>query len=292
MGILDDLKANFRQGNVLIRLIYINVGLFILFSLTSSVLMIFKLPTLEGITSYLFAFPSNIHVLVYKPWTIITYMFMHADIWHILFNMLWLYWFGQIFLQYLSHKQLLSVYLLGGFSGAALYFLAYNLLPAFDIARWGSEMVGASAAIMAIVISISLIMPNYAINLLFFGAVKLKYIAIFSIVIDAISIQSGNAGGHIAHLGGAFFGYLFALRYHKGKDITKSFSNFLDKFFGLFKSRKRMKVSYKRPVDDLDYNKSKVDKQKEIDRILDKIAKGGYESLSKSEKDFLFKASK
>lgn len=292
MGIVDDLKNNFKQGSIVLKLIYINVSVFVVLNLANLLYFLFTKGSLEPYFEYFLAYPSNIVNFLYKPWTIITYMFMHGGIFHILFNLLWLYWFGQIFLQYLNQRQLLSVYILGGFSGALLYTLAYNLLPAFDLERFGSTMVGASAAIMAVVIGISAIVPDYRINLLFLGPVRLKYIAIFTIIIDVISIQYSNAGGHIAHLGGAVFGYVFAIRWHRGKDISAGFSNFLDKFFSLFRRRKKMKVTYKKPANDFDYNKSKADQQKEIDRILDKIAKGGYQSLSKDEKDFLFKAGK
>lgn len=292
MGIINEIKGKFKQGNVLIKLIYINAGVFIVLNLINLFFYLFSKSSLDTLFSNWFAFPSNFYIFLHKPWTLVTYMFMHADIWHILFNLLWLYWFGQIFLQYLSHKKLLSVYILGGFAGALLYALAYNLFPAFNFERFGSSMVGASAAIMAIVIAISAIVPNYSINIILFGSVKLKYIAIFTIIIDAISIQYSNAGGHIAHLGGAFFGYSFAVWHNKGKDITLWFSKILDALDNIFKRKPKMKIGYKKPTDDKEYNRIKVDQQKEIDRILDKIAKGGYNSLSKEEKDFLFKSSK
>jgi membrane associated rhomboid family serine protease len=293
MGIIDDLKNNFKKGNVLIRLIYINVGVFIILNVINLIVYLIAHDSLKLFFINWLAFPSNFFIFLHKPWTIVSYMFVHSfdDIWHILFNLLWLYWFGQIFLQYLNQKQLLSLYILGGFAGALLYSLAYNLFPAFNFERFGSSMVGASAAIMAIVIAISAIVPNYSLNLLLFGTVKLKYIAIFTIAIDVISIQYSNAGGHIAHLGGALFGYIFAINYNKGKDITSGFSKFLDFIFNIFNRKSRMKVSYKRTTDDKEYNKMKIDQQKEIDRILDKIAKGGYNSLTKEEKDFLFKSS-
>lgn len=292
MGIVDDLKANFKQGNVLIRLIYINIGVFVLLNLVNLFFYLFAKSSLNDVFNALFAFPSNFLLFAIKPWTIITYMFVHADIWHILFNLLWLYWFGQIFLQYLTQKQLVGVYFLGGIAGALLYAVAYNFFPAFHLERFGSTLVGASAAIMAVVFAVSTLAPNFKINLLLFGAVKLKYIAIVTIVIDAISVQYSNAGGHLAHLGGALFGYIFAVNYSKGRDLTKGFSALIDWFTMLFKPRKRMKVTYKRPVDDYEYNRTKVEQQKEVDRILDKIAKGGYQSLSREEKDFLFKSSK
>jgi len=291
MGIFDELKNNFKHGNTLTKLIYVNIGVFIFIELIKLFFKIFYPISFNLTYSSWLAFSSNSFEFITHPWTLLTYQFIHADIWHIFFNLLWLYWFGQIFLEYLDQKKLLSVYLLGGFSGAILYFAVYNLIMRLNLVSIYSSMVGASAAIMSIVIAISVIVPNYKVNLFLIGPVQLKYIAIVTIFIDLISIQDGNAGGHISHLGGALFGYIFAIQYKKGIDISKRFTLFLDKLFSLFKFKKKMKVSYKRPVDDYDYNKMKVDQQKEIDRILDKIAKGGYESLSKQEKDFLFRSS-
>ena len=289
MNIWDEIKESFKEGSALTRLIYINLGLFLIIRITN--VFYFLAGTPFPFLDWL-ALPADFSKLASRPWTLVTYMFLHFDFLHILFNLLWLYWFGQIFLQYLSHKQLLGLYILGGIAGALLYSLAYNLFPAFNLERFGSTMVGASAAIMAIVIAIAAIAPNYTLNLLLLGPVKLKYIAIFTIIIDAISIQNSNAGGHIAHLGGAFMGYIFAVQYKKGKDITSGLNKLLDFLSALFKRKPKMKVSYKKPSDDKEYNKIKIDQQKEIDRILDKIAKGGYNSLSKEEKDFLFRSSK
>jgi membrane associated rhomboid family serine protease len=291
MGILDDLKSNFKQGNTLIKLIYINIGIFVVVQLIIVLLKLYPGIDIEGWFNYWLAFPSNFVEFIHKPWTIITYMFMHADIWHILFNLLWLYWFGQIFLQYLDQRKMLGVYLLGGICGAVLYALVFNISPTFEYVKYGSNMVGASAAIMAVVISISVITPNYSVQLFLIGPVKLKYIALVTVVIDLISIQSSNAGGHIAHIGGAIFGYLYAVQYQKGKDISGKFIAFLERILSLLKWRKRMRVTYKRPLDDMEYNRNKIDQQKEIDRILDKIAKGGYGSLTREEKEFLFRSS-
>ncbi len=292
MEIFDEIKFKFKHGNNLIRLIYINIGIFIIVKVINLVYFLFTQIYLDEFFSYWLAFPSNLHSFISKPWTIITYMFMHASLWHILFNLLWLYWFGQIFLEYLDQKRLLSIYLLGGFVGAFTFAAAYNLFPAFSVLANGASLVGASAAIMAVVIAISVIVPNYTLNLMFFGPVKLKYIAIVTIVIDIISIPYSNAGGYISHIGGAFTGYLFAVNYKKGKDISKGFSAFLDLLFNLFHFKKKMKVTYRKPVSDFDYNKQKANDQKEIDRILDKIAKGGYDSLTKQEKEYLFHSSK
>ncbi|HOT15647.1 MAG TPA: rhomboid family intramembrane serine protease [Bacteroidales bacterium] len=289
MDIIEDLKRQYKYGGTLIKLIYINVAVFIAISIVS--LITYLVRGVGYDISDFFAFPSNMHLFLLKPWTIFTYMFIHAGIWHILFNLLWLYWFGQIFLQYLTQKQLLFVYISGGIVGALLYALAYNISPAFDMERFGSSLVGASGAIMAIVIAISAIVPDYSINLLLFGKVKLKYIALFTIILDILSIQSSNAGGHIAHLGGALWGYIYAVRYRSGKDFSKVFITFFSKITGVFKRRPKMKVSYKKPSDDKEYLKTKAEMQKETDRILDKIAKGGYGSLTNDEKDFLFRQS-
>ncbi|NJO89021.1 MAG: rhomboid family intramembrane serine protease, partial [Chloroflexia bacterium] len=245
--------------------------------------------------------------LLYKPWTLITYMFLHYDFMHILFNMLWLFWFGQLFIQFIIPKRMLSVYLLGGLSGAILYITAFNLIPAFQPSVPVSIALGASASVYAIVIAVCAYIPDYSIGLLLIGRVKLKYIAIVVVVIDLLSISGGNAGGHIAHLGGALFGYLFAVRLKKGKDITKGFSATMDWLFSMFKSRPKMRVasskyrtsqrpssgaSDTRAKSDMQYNKNRKATQAEIDRILDKISKNGYDSLTKEEKDTLFDMSK
>jgi len=207
--------------------------------------------------------------------------------------MLMLFWFGRIFMQYLTAKQLMSTYILGGLAGAVLYILFVNGCPGLR-EHLGSSMLGASAAIMAIVIAISFYVPDYTLYMLFIGPVRLKYIALAFIIIDILMIASYNAGGHIAHLGGALYGYWFISRFRKGHDIGNWLNVFLDRIAGLFKRRPHLNVTYRKtapPKTDEEYNRSKVEQQKEIDRILDKIAKGGYESLTKKEKEILFKMS-
>ncbi|MCX7986853.1 MAG: rhomboid family intramembrane serine protease [Bacteroidales bacterium] len=293
MGIIDDIKYNIRIGNVLMRLIYLNVGLFILVNLLSLLASIFGFKeTWDLWSTRLLYMPSNLHELITHPWTIVTYMFMHADIWHILFNMLWLYWLGQIFLIYLNSRQLITVYLMGGLVGGAIYLLLYNLFPSFQFFQYGSYLVGASASVMAIVFAIATVAPEYVVHLFLIGPVRLKYIALFTLIIDLISIQSTNAGGHIAHLGGAMLGYFFGLKIRKGSDITSWFSNIFFKKPVFFRRRKKINLMYRRPLSDYEYNQQKVEIQKEIDRILDKIAQSGYDSLTKKEKDFLFRAGK
>jgi membrane associated rhomboid family serine protease len=219
-------------------------------------------------------------------------MFYHEEVMHILFNLLWLFWFGKIFLEYLDEKKLVSLYILGGLSGASLFILFFNIFPVFQ-SQIGAPMLGASASIMAIVFAISFYVPNYELNLFLFGRIKLKYIAIAMVIIDIVMMRHENAGGHIAHLGGALYGYFYIVQYRRGKNIARGYDTIGESIRGLFKPKKKMNVSYRRrTADEYEYNKSKLDKQKEIDRILDKIAKGGYDNLSKEEKDFLFRSSK
>ncbi len=242
------------------------------------------------------ALPADPGMILKRPWTIISYMFLHYDFLHILFNMLWLYWFGKIFLEYLNPKKLISVYLIGGLAGGLFYVLAFNFFPAFQETVTQSVALGASAAVLAIVMAISFYVPDYTMNLMFFGQVKLKYIALVTVAIDLLSIRSGNAGGHIAHLGGAFFGFIYATQLRQGKDLAKGFNRLMDNLFSLFKKRSKMKVKYSspksRPETDMDYNGRKAAEQRTIDQILEKISRNGYEGLSKEEKEILFKSSK
>jgi len=289
MNITEEIKQSFKYGSMLTKIIYINLAVFVIVRLLEVVYLLFNIGEASQFPLLLWlAVPADLNELLYKPWTVFTYMFLHHDFLHILFNLLWFYWFGKIFLQYLTEKQLLSVYILGGISGAVLYILAFNLFPLFEPYLQNSIALGASAAVLAIVVSISFYVPNYTLNLMFIGPVKLKYIALISIVIDVLSIAGANAGGHIAHLGGAIFGYLFISQYKTGKELSVDFDKFFKNIGAFFKPKPKIKVTYKKPKTDFEYNAEKAKKQEEIDRILDKIAKAGYESLSKQEKEILF----
>jgi hypothetical protein len=218
-------------------------------------------------------------------------MFMHKDIWHILFNMLWLYWFGKIFLEYLDQRKLVAVYLLGGLSGAVLYIFSFNIFPAFEGVVADSVAIGASASVMAIVIAIAAYVPDYTVQLFLFGRVKIKYMALAIFVFTSIMDFSVNSGGKLAHIGGAFFGYFYTLNLRQGKDMGRGFNKILDFFVTLFKPRKKMKVTHKKAANEYEYNKTKAEHQARINKILDKISKGGYDSLTKEEKETLFKES-
>lgn len=289
MNILDRLKELYRKGSILIKLIYINIAVFLAVKIIGVIYFFLSINNPDFMIVNWLAVPANLNELMIKPWTIITYMFLHNEIIHILFNMLWLFWFGQIFLQYLAPKKLLSVYILGGLSGAFLYIAAFNLFPVFDNILPVASALGASASIMAIFIAISLYVPDYTINLLLIGPVKLKYISLFVIVLDILSIPSSNSGGHIAHLGGAIFGLVYIMQYKKGKNITKGFDGFMDGLLGLFKKKRKIRVTHKKPADDFEYNRNKAKEQQEIDRILEKIKTHGYDKLTKPEKEKLFK---
>jgi membrane associated rhomboid family serine protease len=229
MGIKEEIHQSFKEGTVLTKLIYVNIGIFVLFN-TINVLF-FLLTTNNDFSIFnWFSVPADIKILIFRPWTLISYMFLHENFLHILFNMLWLFWFGKIFLQFIDEKKLLSVYILGGISGAIFYITVFYAFPRFHDIIPISFALGASASVVAIVVAISFYVPNYELNLMFIGKVKLKYIALVSIIIDIMSIATSNAGGHLAHLGGAIFGYLFVIRLKNNPKLLNKFSNFIYSF--------------------------------------------------------------
>jgi len=296
MSVIEEIKVSFRKGTTLHKLIYLNLGLFLAVQIVRIILFLSNAYDLfPGFLNYL-AVPANLEVLARRPWTLVSYMFLHVDFIHILFNLLWLYWFGTVFLQELGLKKLLSTYLLGGLAGGILYVISYNLFPVFEGVRNESIALGASASVMAVVVAAATYQPDRRMHLILIGPVKIVYIALIMFILTSMVDFSVNTGGKIAHIGGALTGFLFAYYYRRGKDITKGFDRFMDSVATWFKpGKERLKVTYKRsdqqrrPADDLEYNKQKVEEQKEIDRILDKISKAGYDSLSAREKEMLFK---
>ena len=279
-GIVQEIVDTYKKGGTLTKLIFINTAVFVICGIVS---LFFS-----NIMLWL-SMPSDLPDLILKPWTLITYNFYHKELFHFIFNVLNLYWFGRIFLVYFNNKKLLAVYLVGGIIGGLAYFAAYNIFPSVF---HPAILMGASASIMAIIIATAVYAPDFRIYMLFLGEVKLKWIGLASFIISVILINSVNPGGNIAHVGGAIFGYLWVIQYKRGREVTSGFSRFLSSFGSLFKRRK-MTVTYKRPpTDELEYNRKKNTEQQEIDRILDKISKGGYDNLTKSEKDTLFDLSK
>lgn len=297
--IITDLKQAFKRGNIVIRFVFINVGVFVVTSLSTVVFVLFNKDVAPALR--LFELPASVARFLYQPWSLITYMFMHADILHILFNMLWLYWFGTMFLYFFTSRHLRSVYVFGGLCGGLLYMLSYNIFPYFSGLAGHSFMVGASASILAIVTATAYREPNYPIRLLLIGTIRLKYLALFVVLLDLLFLTSSNAGGHISHLGGALAGLWFAVSLSKGTDITAWINKILDAFISLFdkktwRRKPKMKVHYGNGrtarQKDYDYNAQKKTRSDEIDRILDKLKKSGYESLTAEEKKSLFDASK
>lgn len=296
-SIIEQLKYKYKNGDVMMRLIFINVAVFLLIQVIAVFCTLFNL-SYEPLVEYV-AVPSNLHRLITRLWTPITYMFVHETILHLLFNMLWLYWFGNIFLQYFTGRTLGSLYILGGLSGALLFLLAFNTIP-YYVQMGNGVMIGASAAVMAIVMGAAFYRPEVRLNLFLFGSIQIIYIALFVFVIDFLSLsKSTNPGGHIAHIGGALAGYIFAVQYRNGHDITAWLSRLMDGFFNIFKPRQKrkrqkpeMKVTHRKPESDSDYNHRKHQEQEQIDAILDKLKQSGYNSLSSEEKKKLFDASK
>lgn len=276
-----------KSGNKLTLLIGINVVVFLAINIPSVIEQLFSgfgNSVISSVASDYLLLPAYLPKLLYRFWTPITYMFMHAGVFHILFNMLWLYWMGQIFEEYLGNKRTIGLYLLGGLTGGLLFVAAYNLIPAFTAvnAAQGGVIVGASASVMAVIIATATFLPDYTISMMFIGPVKLKWIAVFYIVIDFLGIAGGNAGGEIAHLGGALFGFIYIKQLQKGND-------WIGNIVKLFTPKPKLKVvNYDNGPQKKSLSKPR---QEDIDRILDKISVSGYDSLNKQEKEILFRAS-
>ena len=292
-SIIKNLYSKFKYGDIVIRLLYLNIGVFLIISLCGLICTLFNLLPVRWV-SYLM-FPASVERFAYQPWSIFSYMFVHVDVFHVLFNMIWLYWFGRLFLDFFSSKHLRGLYILGGVMGALAYMLAYHVFPYFSNSVDVACVTGASASVLAIVVSVAVREPNYAINFMFIGRVRLKYIALFMIVFDVLFVTSDNAGGHIAHLGGTLAGWLFASALAKGTDMTRWINAALDfRFVGRKPKVKKpkMKVHYGTGKKKENNETQKNAHTAEIDAILDKLRKSGYNNLTDDEKKRLFDLSK
>ncbi|WP_028298435.1 rhomboid family intramembrane serine protease [Olivibacter sitiensis] len=271
----------FRSGNPSYTLIAVNVLIFLVVAVAAVV------DRLSGtaiwpVLSDMLAMPSGLGRLLFRPWTLFTNMFVHFEVFHLLFNMLWLYWMGNIFLDFLNNRQFLFTYLAGGLLGSICFLAIYNLVPSF--AQQETLLIGASGCIYAVVAGAATLVPDYTIRLLFFGNVRLKYLAIAFTVLSVIGLGGGNVGGNVAHLAGALFGFIYIKQLQRGNDWSKMFKR---------KKTRRLKVVInERPSQKREQGRTTFSNQEYIDSILDKISKSGYASLSKEEKDALFKASK
>ncbi len=295
-SIINEIKYNFKTGNNVFRFIAINVFIFVVLGLFSLFDSLFKLGGLLKFNE-LFAFPSTINSWIQKPWSILTYMFIHGGLFHLLGNMIMLYFGGRIFTDLLGNKRVVPLYFAGGLFGALLFMLLYNIVPLFSESGFHAQLIGSSAAVLAIFFAIAAYVPNYEVFLIILGPVRLKYIALFLFVLDLLSIDQGNPGGHIAHIGGALVGISYAYGLKKGYDFTLFFNRNLDKIATLFlkirqPQKSKIKVAYKHKGSVQPKAPNPASKQEIIDAILDKISKSGYSSLTKEEQEIIFRLSK
>lgn len=286
MNMLQEIKQSLRSANNPVKqLILVNVAVFLLVGLLNLLVLISGTESspMHKFMLYLML-PASLPVFITQPWSLFTYLFLHDNFFHILFNMLWLYWLGGLLLEYLGKRKFREAFYGGGIFGGLMYILMYNIIPAFQMQIPATYALGASAGILAVVVATATLLPDYSVQLLFFGNVKLKWIALASVILDLISIPNGNAGGHIAHLGGALFGF-FYIRY-----LYKYGGHLIpDRIVHLFKRKENIRIHYNSGSKPNPVNQPS---QSDIDSILDKISKSGYDSLTKKEKETLFKASK
>jgi len=287
-------KRPFKNGNTLMQLIYINVGIYLVIQILVIFLKLFNINVIDFVDNFM-QLPSSWHIALRKFWTLLTYMFLHLGFLHLFFNMLCLFWFGQIFLQSFSKKQLLGLYLLGGIAGGLLYILCYSVLPFFN--DKSAMLCGASASITAIIIAAAFAVPNMPLRLLFIGEIKLKYIAIATVLLSIFGIVGDNAGGEIAHLGGAFIGWIWFVLLSKNVDLSRPFDKIITFFVDIFDLDKK-KMKFQKPKtqfhyvkSDEEYNQERARNNAEMDEILDKISKSGYANLTPDEKKRLFEIS-
>ncbi|MCX6234210.1 MAG: rhomboid family intramembrane serine protease [Bacteroidetes bacterium] len=298
---LSGIKSFFRSKSALSLLILINIVIFLIINIINLFYWLFTMDvTLTDIAgaskvTFWLAVPSDLHLLLARPWTIVTYMFTQESFFHILFNMMVLYFGGRIFTEFLDDRKLVNTYIWGGLAGALFFIVSYNIFPVFSEDVRMSVALGASASVLAILVAIATYAPNYKVYLLLLGRIKLKYLAIVLVIIDLLSINRGNPGGHIAHLGGALWGFSSVMLYRRG---LKNFPGInwygiknLFTWFDKPRYARYKEVNTGHPLNDDEYNRIRAEKQKKIDIILDKISKSGYDSLTKEEKELLFSAS-
>ncbi len=282
-GFTNTLLNKWRYGSLLNRIIFINVAVFLLLHLFTLVFGLMNLALGQTILS-LVELPASPIRYIYQPWSIFTYMFAQYDLFHLLFNMLWLYWFGEIFLLTDTSRRLTALYIYGGVAGGVLFMVSYTLLPVSHHPGAGM-LIGASAAVIAIVTATAILHPDYKVMLLLLGEVSVKWIAIITIAIDFLSVGGNNGGGHIAHIGGACMGVVFALAQKRGIDITKPFNRTLDKLANMLHTLlRRRHLQNPRRYGIADRNR--------LDMLLDKVRASGYGSLTRQEKEELINLSR
>lgn len=289
---MSQLQLLWLNAGAGVRLIIINVAAFVILFLPLSLLHLMNMDSTGSFIMNQLELPGNVMQLFFKPWTLITHLFVHSGLMHILFNMMTLFFTYQLFNQRFDDKRFLNVYFVSGFAGALMFLLSVNLFPLFSENTHSYSAVGASAAVMGVLIAICTYRPQDEVMLFGVFKLKLQWMALIFVMLDLISIRSGNEGGHLAHLGGALFGFFWAVNMKKGTDIAAFFNKAQAIFSWKPKRKSTIKVVHKRAKTDDDFNLDKRQKQKRIDDILDKISRSGYDSLSKEEKALLFELSK
>ena len=294
MSVTEDIKYRLRQNNAVYKIILINVLVFLVIAIISLSFSLFNAGLVFNNFIEYFMLPAAYGKLIYQPWSLFTYFFLHLGLLHLVFNMLWFYWFGHLFQQYLGNTKTYIVYITGAILGGILYVVSYNSFPVFAERVVNSTALGASAGVLAIVVATATLLPDYQFFVFIIGPVRLKYIALVSVILDLISITGVNAdnnsGGHIAHLGGATFGYFYIKFLYSKSNFALAINTFFEQIIGWFKPKPQLKIHYKSNYMRVEENVKPS--EQEIDAILDKISKHGYESLNKKEKEILEKASK
>tara|TARA_Y100000766_G_scaffold131422_1_gene112983 strand:+ start:95 stop:964 length:870 start_codon:yes stop_codon:yes gene_type:complete len=284
--IIEDFKNAWnKKDNGLIKIILINIIVFVSMSMIEVFLTLSGLGSISSAILNKLMLPADLKTFILQPWSLITYFFLHMNFMHILWNMLFLYWFGKIVNDNIGNNAVISLYVLGGIIGGLFYMALYNIIPFYSDRLSDSLMLGASAGVFSIVVGSATLLPNYTFYLLLLGPVRIKYIALFYVLLSFLDVTGNNAGGEIAHLGGAFIGYLYIRQLQNGVNMGEG----IIKILNFFKKEKSIKDQTKSSsIKDENEDIS----QDEIDKILDKISDSGYSSLSKKEKEKLFNASK
>ena len=285
--IIEDFKNSWnKKDNGLVKIILINVIFFVSMSILQVVFTLSGLTSLFVILLNKLMLPAELKTFIFQPWSLISYFFLHMNFMHILWNMLFLYWFGKIIHDNIGNNAIISLYVLGGIIGGLFYMALYNIIPYYNERVSESLMLGASAGVFSVVVGSATLLPNYTFYLLFLGPVRIKYIALFYVLLSFLDVTGNNAGGEIAHLGGAFIGFLYIKQLQNGINMGEGIINFIN----YFSSEKR---KTKRQADNVTSKNNRDNiSQDEIDKILDKISDSGDSSLSKKEKEKLFNASK
>lgn len=282
MEVIERLRTGFRQSSTLMKIVWINVAIFVLLRLAAIVCVFSGRPDYIDVILAQVELPSSPALFITRPWTLVTYMFAQYDLLHIVFNMLWLYWFGTMFMMTSSSRRLLTLYICGGLSGAVLFMAGYMALPMFH-GSYGS-LIGSSASVIAIVTAVAILMPRFKMHLLLIGSVSVKWIAIVTIVLVLIGVIGSNAGGEIAHIGGVIAGVLYALWMKRSHGVAGRYTRRSPTPHSSYGT-----TTSDRPESSKGLSRSERD---QLDTILDKIKKSGYSSLTPEERDRLFSVSR